>query len=129
MTANNLLTKDNNQLLKEALHTLITRNPNIISAQVVSDDGLNVASSIPYSDDDDIALITSNLIDTAQEFSQRLEQGGLTRILLEGERRTTIVMKAGKRTVLVVCVTADEKLGLVTQAMRHTAERIIEIFG
>jgi predicted regulator of Ras-like GTPase activity (Roadblock/LC7/MglB family) len=129
LTAHPNLTKDNNQLLKEALHNLIARNPNIISAQVVSDDGLNVASSIPYSDDDDIALITSNLIDTAQEFCERLEQGGLTRILLEGERRATIVMKAGKRTVLVVCVTADEKLGLVTHAMRHTAERIVEIFG
>jgi len=120
--------KDNSQLLQEILDELISRNPNMLSALVVSDDGLNVGSGIPHSEDDAIALITSDLVDTAQNFSQRLEQGRLNRIVLEGERRTTIVMNAGARTVLAVLIPADAKLGLVTLSMRLAADQIASIF-
>lgn len=129
MTINNNATKDNKQLLREILDVLTSRNPNVLSALVVSDEGFNVASGIPHKDDDDIALTTSDLMDMAKEFSQRLEQGRLNRILLEGERRTTVVMDAGKRTVLVVLIPADEKLGVITHSMRQAADQIAAIFG
>jgi predicted regulator of Ras-like GTPase activity (Roadblock/LC7/MglB family) len=126
--ANEAKTKDNHQLLKEVLDELISRNPEIMSALVVSDDGLNVASGIPHADDDSVALIASDLIDMAGEFSRRLEQGKLHRILLEGKNRTTIVVDAGTHTVLAVLVPADAKLGLITHSMRHTAAHIAAIF-
>jgi predicted regulator of Ras-like GTPase activity (Roadblock/LC7/MglB family) len=121
--------KDNSQRLREVLDELVVRNPTIISALVVSDDGLNVASGIPQPDDDDIALTASDLMDTARNFSRRLEQGRLLRVLLEGEQRTTVVQLAGKRTVLVASVPADEKLGIVSLAIRRAANQIQEIFG
>ncbi len=122
--------KDNLQLLKEILDELITRNPNIISALVVSDDGLNVASGIPSPGaDDNIALTASDLVDTAVAFSERLHQGRMNRILLEGTQRTTVILVAGRRTVLVVSVPADEKLGLVSLAMRRAADQIAAMFG
>ncbi len=111
------------------LDELISRNQNIISALVVSDDGLNVASGIPQPDDDDIALISSDLLDMARTFSQKLEQGRITRILLEGEQRTTVGIIAGKRTSLVVSVPADEKLGVVNLAMRQAADKVAAIFA
>ncbi len=120
--------KDNNQLLKEILDELVTRNPDILSALVVSDDGLNVASGIPHSDDDSVALVASDLIDMAEEFSSRLEQGKLNRILLEGENRSTVVVNAGTHTVLAVLIPADAKLGLVTLSMRQAADVIASIF-
>lgn len=125
---NDTATKDNLQRLKDILDELVTRNPNVINALVVSDDGLNVASGIPQPGDDDIALTASDLVDTAKLFSERLEQGRTNRILLEGTRRTTVVLAAGKRTVLVVSVPADEKLGLVSLAMRQAADQIAAIF-
>ncbi len=121
--------KDSHQLLKEILDELTSRNPNIISALVVSDDGLNVASGIPHNQDDDIALVASDLMDMAKDFGNRLEQGRLKQILLEGERRTTVVINAGKHTVLFVLVPADEKLGLITLSMRQAATKISSIFG
>lgn len=121
--------KDNDQRLREVLDELTLRNPSILTALVVSDDGLNVASGIPHPDDDNIALNSSDLVDTAMEFGSRFEQGQLTRILLEGERRTAIIMKAGKRTTLVVLMTADEKLGLISQSMRRAVDQIVDIFG
>ena len=121
--------KDNNQLLREILDELTLYNPGIISALVVSDDGLNVASGIPHSSDDNMALTSSDLIDMATEFGKRFEQGNLNRILLEGEQRTAILMKAGKRTTLVVLITADEKLGLISQSMRRAVNQIVSIFG
>jgi predicted regulator of Ras-like GTPase activity (Roadblock/LC7/MglB family) len=121
--------KDNSELLREVLDELVTRNPDIMSALVVSDDGLNVASGIPRLDDDSVALVASDLIDMAGEFSRRLGQGKLTRILLEGENRITVVVNAGERTVLAVLVPADAKLGLVTLAMRQAAHSIAAIFG
>ena len=121
--------KDNSQLLEEVLDELITHNPDILSALVVSDDGLNVASGIPYHNDDEIALAASDLTDMAEDFSKRLEQGRLNRILLEGERRTTVVVKAGKRTILAVLIPADAKLGLVMLSMRRAARQIASIFA
>jgi predicted regulator of Ras-like GTPase activity (Roadblock/LC7/MglB family) len=121
--------KDNSQLLTEILDELTSRNPDVLSALVVSDDGLNVASGIPHSDDDIIALTASDLIDMASDFSKRLEQGRLVRIVLEGEKRTTIVVNAGTRTVLAVLVPAEAKLGLVALSMRQAADQIASIFG
>jgi predicted regulator of Ras-like GTPase activity (Roadblock/LC7/MglB family) len=120
--------KDNNQLLREVLDELVSHNPDILSALVVSDDGLNVASGIPHEDDDTVALVASDLIDMAEEFSNRLEQGRLNRILLEGENRTTVVVNAGAHTVLAVLIPADAKLGLVTLSMRQAANTIASIF-
>ncbi len=121
--------RDNSEQLKQILDELILHNPHILSALVVSDDGLNVASGIPQDDDDAIALIASDLVDMAEEFSNRLEQGRLTRILLEGEKRTTVVIEAGPHTILAVLVPADVKLGLVTLAVRHAADQIASIFS
>lgn len=129
MTVDNNTSKNNEQLLREILEVLTSRNPNVLSALVVSDDGLSVASGIPHKDDDGVAVITSDLVDTAKDFSQRLEQGRVNRILLEGERRTTVVMSAGTRTVLVVSIPADEKLGLIALSMRQAADQIAAIFG
>ena len=129
MTVDEAKLKDNNQLLKDILDELIGHNPNILNVLVVSDDGLNVASGLPHHADDNVALTASDLVDMAKEFSQRLDQGRLTRILLEGEKRTTVVMNAGKRTILVVLVPADEKLGLLTLAMRRATNHIASIFG
>lgn len=121
--------KDNSQLLSEILDELTARNANILRALVVSDDGLSVASGIPKKNDDAIALIASDLLDMAEEFSGRLEQGPLTRILLEGEKRTTVVVSAGTHTLLAVLVPAGTKLGLITLSMRQAADRIASIFG
>jgi predicted regulator of Ras-like GTPase activity (Roadblock/LC7/MglB family) len=121
--------KDNHHLLKEVLEELVARNPDIMSAIVVSDDGLNVASGIPHTDDDPVALIASDLVDMAAEFSSRLGQGKLNRILLEGENRTTVVIGAGAHTVLAVLIPAEAKLGLITLSMRQAADKIAAIFG
>lgn len=126
--SNEVKPKDNSQQLKEILEGLVSRNPDILSALVVSDDGLNVASGIPHGDDDSVALVASDLIDMAEEFSNRLEQGKLNRILLEGENRTTVVVNAGAHTVLAVLIPADAKLGLVTHSMRQAADLIASIF-
>jgi predicted regulator of Ras-like GTPase activity (Roadblock/LC7/MglB family) len=120
--------KDNSQLLQAVLGELVAHNPDIVSALVVSDDGLNVASGIPYPGDDDLALSASDLTDMAENFSDRLEQGRLHRILLEGERRTTIVIKASRHTVLMVSVPADAKLGVIMVSMRRAADEIASIF-
>ena len=117
--------KDNSQLLKEILNELTFRNPNVLKALVVSNDGLNVASGIPHDDDDVIALTASDLLDMASDFSGRLEQGRLVRIVLEGEQRTTIVTNAGIHTILA----ADAKVGLVALSMRKAADEIASIFG
>ena len=129
MTANRDESKDNSQLLKEILNELTFRNPNILSALVVSDDGLNVASGIPHDEDDAIALTASDLVDMASDFSNRFDQGNLVRIVLEGEKRTTIVVNAGTRTILAVLIPAEAKVGLVALSMRKAADQIASLFG
>jgi len=106
-----------------------TLTHNRFSALVVSDDGLNVASGIPHENDDLLALTASDLMDSATEFCARLEQGRLSRIVLEGDRRTTLVVNAGTHTILAVLVPADAKLGLIALSMRQAADQITAIFG
>jgi predicted regulator of Ras-like GTPase activity (Roadblock/LC7/MglB family) len=64
----------------------------------------------------------------AADFSKRLQQGKLNRILLEGEQRTTIILRAGKHTVLAVLIPADAKLGLIILSMRRAANQIAAVF-
>jgi len=120
--------KNNSQLLQEVLDELLLHNQTILSAIVASDEGLNVASGLHHDDDAAIALTASDLVDAASDFSNRLDQGRLNRIVLEGERRTTMIVKAGARTVLAVSVPADAKLGLIILSVRLAARRITEIF-
>jgi predicted regulator of Ras-like GTPase activity (Roadblock/LC7/MglB family) len=129
LTANKDQSKDNSQLLQEILNELTFRNPNILSALVVSDDGLNVASGIPHDEDDAIALTASDLVDMSSDFSNRFDQGNLVRIVLEGEKRTTIVVNAGTRTILAVLIPAEAKVGLVALSMRKAADQIASLFG
>jgi predicted regulator of Ras-like GTPase activity (Roadblock/LC7/MglB family) len=119
----------NQFLLQEILDDLTTQNPEILCSLVVSDDGLNVASGLPHEEDDSIALITSDLMDMGKNFSNRLRQGRLNQILLEGEQRTTVVVEAGTHTVLAVSMPAGAKLGLVMRSVRQAATQIAAIFG
>lgn len=121
--------RNNSQLLQEVLDELLLHNQTIVSALVVSDEGLNVGSGLHHDDDPAIALTASDLVDAANDFSKRLEQGQLNRIVLEGERRTTMIVKAGLHTVLAVSIPADEKLGLVILSVRRAARQISEIFS
>jgi len=120
--------KSNSEHLQDILDDLVSHNADILSAIIVSDDGLNVASGLPHQDDDTAALAASDLVDMADNFSKRLEQGRLSRIMLEGEQRTTIIERASKRTVLAVLVPADTKLGLIILSMRRAVNQIIKIF-
>ena len=122
------MTKNNSERLQDILDDLTSLNADILSALIVSDDGLNVASGIPHGDDDTMALAASDLVDMAEDFSQRLEQGRLNRIVLEGEQRTNIILQASKRTILAVLIPADAKLGLIILSMRRAANQIAEIF-
>jgi predicted regulator of Ras-like GTPase activity (Roadblock/LC7/MglB family) len=124
---NNTQPKDNSELLREVLDELTIHNAAILSAIVVSDEGLNVASGIPHLEDDSNAIAASDLMDMAEDFSKRLDQGRLHRVMLEGERRTTIIFRAG-RTILAVVVPADAKLGLIILSMRRAADQIAKIF-
>jgi predicted regulator of Ras-like GTPase activity (Roadblock/LC7/MglB family) len=121
--------KNNSQLLQDVLDELMLHNPIILSALVVSDEGLNVGSAVHHDDDPALALTASDLVDAANVFSKRLEQGQLHRIVLEGEQRTTMIVKAGLHTVLAVSVPADAKLGLVILSVRRAARLITEIFS
>lgn len=121
--------KDNHQLLKEILDDLVDRNPDVFTAIVVSDDGLKVASGIPHASDDNVSLIASDLMDRATEFGQRLEQGLLNRVILDGEQRIAIAMRASKRTILVVLMPHNEKLGVITLAMRRASAQIAGVFA
>ena len=120
--------KDNSQRLQEVLEELIIHNADILSAIVVSDDGLKVASGIPHGDDDATALAASDVVDMAEQFNDRLEHGTLNRIMLEGEQRTTMIVRASKRTILAVSTPADAKLGLIILSMRRAADQIATIF-
>jgi predicted regulator of Ras-like GTPase activity (Roadblock/LC7/MglB family) len=114
------------------LDYLTLRAPETISAIIATRDGLSVASGLPNTTDreeDVVAVAAARILDMAHDISEQLEQGTLGRILIEGERRTTVVMGAGRDTVVAVVVPADAHLGRVMLAVRHAAQKLEQFFA
>lgn len=98
------------------------------SSVVVNPDGLLVAS-FPASDEDDrVAAMSATLIGLAERTLRRLEQGELSRLLIEAEMGMMVVYPAGRAT-LAVLVDRDQDMRPVLYAAARTSKDIADILG
>ena len=118
------------QLLK-ILQAFITRTPEALIAIAASKEGLSVASvknGASAKEEDSLAVAAARILDMAAEVNNQLEQGKIGRILIEGARRTTIVLNAGRDIALIVVVPADAKLGLAMLSIKSAAQAIARVY-
>jgi predicted regulator of Ras-like GTPase activity (Roadblock/LC7/MglB family) len=119
-------------VLQALLDDFSFRTTDVLMAMVTTRDGLSVASARKETiahEEDMLAVAASRILDMSLEINEaQLNQGELGRILIEGEKRTTIIMRAGRDILLVVIVPANAKLGLAMVSMRKTAQSIAELY-
>lgn len=119
------------RVLREQLHERIQ---GVQETVVVTNDGLVVAAYASdgqeQNDHDDIdsshwvgALAAEIMAQSRRAFS-RLAQGAVSRILIEGESSSMIVVPAGDRAALAVMMDTDAKLGLAMFQIARVAEHI-----
>ena len=104
----------------------------IRGSAIVTHDGLVIASYPPGWDADihdptggeNVAAMAAVVVGLAEKTLTRLDQGGLERVVMEGERGSVAVFPATPDSALALLIAKDARLGLILQAARQTADQI-----
>lgn len=114
--------------LEDILKNLTASIPEILSAAVVSVEGLPIASMMPEGiDDTRIAAMTAAMLSLGERAAIELNKGALEQILIRGENGYLIVMAGGPNAVLTVSTTRDVKLGLIFLDCKRSCEKIAQL--
>ncbi len=125
------------ETLERTLRNLHAAVLGIKASVIVNMDGLLVAAYPPGDDEaphlnptssPQVAAMAATLIGLAERTLDRLAQGELERLLMEGEEGTMIVYPAG-RAALAVLVTKKTKLGMVLFQTARAANEVAKILG
>lgn len=125
------MAKYREETLRDTLQSLTEMSPDIQAAIIVNDDGLVIAS-YPAGHDDlqdpqsdqSVAATTALIMNLAERTLQRLAQGDLERIMLEGTQGTISVVPCTHDAVLAVLIRKQAKLGLALTAAGRAANTI-----
>ncbi|MHA1804927.1 MAG: roadblock/LC7 domain-containing protein [Promethearchaeota archaeon] len=119
---------DTTETLEEILKNLSTGIPEIISAAIVSVEGLPIASALPNDvDETRIAAMTAALLSLAERAVHEMKKGEFEQLLVKGSDGYLLVLAAGMNAVLTVSTTSDVKLGLIFLDCRRTCEKIAKL--
>ncbi len=123
------------EALWQLLHDLRESNPGVEAAVILSVEGLLV-EAYPTDDTEDshinptsspqVAAMASVMAGLSRRTLDRLAQGNLERLLVQGEEGVLLIYPSG-RNFLAVLVEKDARLGPVITAMNQTAPQIREV--
>ena len=120
------------EALLRSLAALHQAAPEIRGSAIVTHDGLVVTAYPPGWDTDihdptggeNVAAMAAVVVGLAEKTLTRLDQGGLTRVVMDGERGSVAVFPATADSTLALLIAKDAKLGLILQAARQAADQI-----
>jgi uncharacterized protein len=128
------VTKYREETLQQTLQGLTKMAPDIHAAILVNVDGLVIASYPTRPDDmldpqsdQSVAATTALIMNLAQKTLERLAQGDLERVMLEGTQGTIGVYPCTHDSVLAVLIRKQAKLGLALTAAARAANDIKSI--
>jgi len=131
-----MVTQYREDTLRETLQDLSKMMPDIRAAVIVNVDGLVVASYPSHSGDvhdptgdQSVAATTALIMGLAERTLERLAQGALERVMIEGASGTIGVYPCTDDAALAVLISKDAKLGLALSAARRAATEIKSILG
>ncbi len=121
--------------LNRSLAALHREAPEVRGSAVITGDGLVIAAYPPGWDGDihdptggeNVAAMAAVVAGLAERTMQRLDQGSLERVLMEGERGTIGVFPATPDSALAVLIAKGAKLGVTLHAARRAAGQIATI--
>ena len=111
--------------LNKALKALQSGSPDVEAVALISEDGLMVASALPQ-DLDEIRVggMSATLLSLGTRSSAELRRGKVEEIIVRGEHGYTVMLNAGRGTLLLVVANQNAKLGLIFFDMHDTIEKI-----
>ena len=106
--------------------------PEILGSAIITNDGLVIASYPPGWDADihapaggeNVAAMAAVVVGLAEKTLARLDQGGLERVLMAGERGAVAVFPATADSALALLIAKDARLGLILHVAGRAAEQI-----
>jgi predicted regulator of Ras-like GTPase activity (Roadblock/LC7/MglB family) len=129
-----MVTQYREDALRQTLQGLSETLPDVRAAVIVNVDGLVIVSYPPHSDDvhdptgdHSVAATTALIMGLAERTLERLAQGSLERVMIEGAEGTIGVYPCTDDAALAVLISKDAKLGLALTAARRTANEIKSI--
>ncbi len=125
------------ELLEATLERLVNQLEHVHGAVIVSIEGFVVAAHTvknsgngydeKATDSPQVAAMAATLLALSERTLERLAQGTLSRLLLEGEKGAMLVVPASSRAAVALMVSSQAKMGLSLYALRRTAAEIKDI--
>jgi predicted regulator of Ras-like GTPase activity (Roadblock/LC7/MglB family) len=131
-----MFTQYREDTLRRTLENLIHSAPDVKAAVIVNVDGLVVTSYPPTPEDvknpigdQSVAATSALILGLAERTLERLAQGTLDRVLIEGEQGAIGVYPCTADAALAVLIAKNARLGLALTAARRTAAEIQSILN
>jgi uncharacterized protein len=119
------MTKSRSQLMVECLHDLQASSPDIEATEVVSVDGLSIASALPAEvEEDRVSAMSAAMLSLGDRIASELKRGALEQVYVKGQHGYVILMSIGQDAVLTALARENAKLGLVFLDMRRATEAL-----
>lgn len=116
------------EMFQQALGELNGSTADIEASALISTDGLMIASALPHGmDEDRIGAMSAALLALGDRTARELARGGLSRVLIQGERGYVIMSSAGPEAVLTVLAKPNAKLGLIFLDIKRAAETLSQL--
>jgi hypothetical protein len=124
-------------ILERILRTLHIAADGVKASVIVNIDGLLVAAFPPGNEDNphenptsspQVAAMSATLVGLAVRTLNRLAQGELERMLIEGEEGVMVIYPAGRASVAVL-VEKGARLSFVLYATRKAAAEVTAVLG
>lgn len=125
------------EILERILKTLHIAADGVKASVIVNIDGLLVAAFPPGNEENphenptsspQVAAMSATLVGLAVRTLNRLAQGELERLLIEGEEGVMVIYPAGRASVAVL-VEKGARLSQVLYATRKAAAEIMDVLG
>lgn len=123
------------EALNRNLAALHREAPDVRGSAVMTGDGLVIAAYPPGWDGDrhnptggeNVAAMAAVLAGQAERTGERLAQGRLERLVLEGEHGTLAILPITDDAGLALLIAKDAKLGLTLQAARRIVGQLANV--
>ncbi len=120
------MVKKTSTILSEQLAALLASSTDIIGAAVVGVDGLVYASDLPktHTNEDITGAVAAAIVALGLRTVSQLDQGKLTRVLIQGDKGNIVVTVVNKQVVFVGLMPGDAKLGMAFAEARSISEKL-----
>lgn len=98
-----------------------------IEASSVSVDGYMIASALPQSDNERVAVMSTAIHSLGETAARELGRGKLHEVYVKGENGSVVLIPLGKNAVLTALTKSDNGPGLISSRVKRTAQRVAKL--